>query len=80
MVILNTLILLSTALGISGVLVKDWGTGSQINRLAYTTYDVFSQAFDAMTAGQHDFYPIEDIRRSYPQVLIEYLHNKEEYY
>ncbi|KAL1122672.1 hypothetical protein AAG570_002999 [Ranatra chinensis] len=47
------------------MLVKDWGTASHVNRLAYSTYDIFKGAFNIITAAQRGSYPIEDIKHVY---------------
>ena len=70
MMLLKGMLLSFSLVDVFAILVKNWGTGSQINRLAYTTYDVFNQAFGLMTAAQTDFYPIEVFNLSYPQVTI----------
>lgn len=51
-----------------GMLVKDWGTGSQMNRLIYSTRDLFQKSFDFLTAGQGGVFPVADLRKNYTQV------------
>lgn len=70
---LNKALLTILLIGLKGVypiLLKDWGTDSHINRLAYATYDVFSEAFQQITASLEGLYPVPDLIKTFSQVMI----------
>lgn len=54
------------------MLVKDWGTGTQIKRLIYSTRDLFEESFNFFTAGQKGVFPIPDMMRNYSEVNINF--------
>ena len=65
-IFISTLLICTT---VNGMLVKDWGTGTQIKRLIYSTRDLFEDSFTFFTAGQNGVYPIPDLIRNYTQVI-----------